>query len=182
MARRKQPSIETFATGVNLRWDVRWVIKHKHRWHVVVKDCGDDLSKALSLYQRVSAAGRHHVTLRCKNSGFPPPPELRPYWAQKRIARDVPVGHRGKTKTVVQFKQVYRSPMRKLNRVEGKWWCPYCRELREFVHGYELPFVHPHHPVVGDLTPTEPGLYCPMCLVGTSDRNVRRWNPLAERF
>lgn len=176
MARRNQTTVETFSTGGNLRWDVRWVIKHKGRWHVVVKDCGDDLSKAVLLYQKVTAAGRHYVTLRCKNSGFPPPEELRPYWAKKKVITVV----RGKKR--VSYRQVYRSPMRRLNRQEGKWWCPYCRELREFVRSYELPFIHPSHPVIGDLTPTDSGIYCPMCLVGTKDHNVRRWNPLAERF
>lgn len=179
MARTKGSPVETFATGGNLRWDVRWVVKHKGRWHIVIKDCGDDLSKAVQLYQKIVALGRHHVTLRCKNSGFPPPEELRPRWVKKKVVTEVT--RRGRKKKVVSYKDVYRAPMRRLNR-EGKWWCPYCREIREFVHAYELPFIHPPHPVVGHMTPTGSGLYCPMCLVGTYDHNVRRWNPLAERF
>lgn len=179
MARAKRPTVETFATGANLRWDVRWVIKHKGRWHIIVKDCGDDLSRAVLLYQKVKEAGRHHVTLRCRNSGFPPPEDLRPYWGRKKVREKVT--RRGKTKTVVRYKDVYRAPMKRLNR-EGQWWCPYCREMREFVRGWELPFIHPPHPIVGDLMPQEGGLYCPICLVGTNNHHVRKWNPLAERF
>lgn len=179
MARTRRPAVETFATGANLRWDVRWVIKKKGRWHIIVKDFGDNLSEAISLYQKVLAAGRHHVTLRCKNSGFPPPEDLRPYWGKKKVKKQIT--RRGKTRTRIVRVDVYRAPMKRLNR-EGTWWCPYCRELREFVRQYELPFKHPPHPIVGDMMPTEEGLYCPMCLVGTSDHHVRKWNPLAERF
>lgn len=184
MARRSRPTVETFSTGDNLRWDVRWVYKGRKGWHIAVKDFGSDLAAAISLYTRVKAAGKHHATLRCRNSGFPPPKELQPYWHKKKVREDVVVRRKGKRvhRMKVRYVDVWRAPMRRLNRVENQWWCPYCRELREFVRSYELPYEHPPHPIVGNMMPDAEGMYCPICLIGTNNHSVRKWNPLAERF
>lgn len=187
MARRtRRPVVETFSTGANLRWDVRWVVKKKGRWHIRIADCGDDLAKAVDVYRKaLTGEHRYYVTLRCKNSGFPPPEHLRPHWHKKKVKKEVK--RRGKTRTATVVEDVYRRPMRRLNRVDGIWWCPYCRELREFVAGHEQPYIHP--PVAalkgfGNGRPDyESGrLYCPMCYISTADHTVRKWNPLAERF
>jgi len=181
MARRPRSApVETYATGARLKWDVRWVVKHKGRWHIIVKPFDGEFQQALQLYLKVKALGRHNVTLRCRNSGFPPPKELQPYWVRKKLKEEIQTRRGAKPKYRVRYKDIYRSPMRKLNR-EGVWWCPYCMELREFVKSYEVPFLHP--PVNGiNVMPTEDGLYCPMCLVSTRDHNVRKHNPLAERI
>lgn len=181
MARRgSKPALETYATGERLRWDVRWVYKAKNKkWSIAVKEFGTDLNAAVIFYTKVVAAGKHFPTLRCRNSGFPPPEELQSYWTQRKVKTQVK--RRGKTRTVVTYKDVYRSPMKRLNR-EGKWWCPYCRELREFVRSWEVPYEHPPSKIAGSLMPNEAGLYCPICLVSTRDHNVRKWNPLTERI
>lgn len=191
MARRKRsttPVVTPFATGENLRWDVRWVVPKKHgpvkKWYIVVRDFGDDLQGAVELYTKVKALGRSHVTLRCKNSAFPPPEELRPRWVKKK--KRVEVMRRGRKRLVLRIVDVYRNPMKRRNR-EGIWWCPYCREFREFVYSYELPYIHPPIPALrgfgnGRPEPSDDQLHCPMCLISTQNHHVRKWNPLAERF
>ena len=191
MARRPKPPapLETFAVASNLKWDVRWVAKgKKDQWRIIVKEFGDDLAAAVDLYTRVKAAGKHFPTLRCRNSGFPPPEALRPRWKQKKVKKQVVVKRGGKRKIVtkVGYTQVYLNPMKRRNR-EGIWWCPYCRELREFVPGYDLPYEHPPLAALkgfGDAVPRpdDGSLYCPMCFVNTRNYHVRKWNPLAERF
>jgi hypothetical protein len=172
-----------------MRWDVRWVAKDKRgRWRIIVKEYGDDLQAAVLFYTRVMAAGKHFPTLRCRNSGFPPPEELRPRWKKKKVKEQVKLKRRGKTytKTRIVYKDVYLNPMKRRNG-EGTWWCPYCRELREFVEGYNLPYAHPPMKALegfGDARPRpdDGSLYCPMCFVNTKNYHVRKWNPLAERF
>jgi hypothetical protein len=177
---RSKLALETFSVGSNLRWDVRWVAKLKDKqWHVIVKDFGTDLPGAIEFLQKVKTSGgkRHYITLRCRNSGFAPPEKLQPYWGVKKVKKQV--RRRGKLKTVLTYEDVYRVPMKRRNR-EGVWWCPYCMELREFVRAHELPYEPPK--AIIDLMPQNGGMYCPMCFVGTSDHNVRKWNPLAERI
>lgn len=183
--RSKRPVVESFSSAGHLKWDVRWVVKKGKRWIIIVRPFDSDLSGAIELYQKALRAGRHYVTLRCRNSGFPPPEKLRPYWGEKKVKEERWVRRKGKRvkKLVTTIKPVYRVPMRRRNR-EGQWWCPYCREMREFVHAYELPYIHPPIPSLGHFKPEpeESGLYCPMCYISTRDHNVRKWNPLAERF
>lgn len=194
MARRRR-SVSTasmvttpFATGENLKWDVRWVVRKGKEWYIVVHDFGDNLQGAIELYLRAKAPHRHYVTLRCKNSAFPPPKLLRPFWYKKRVKATVLRKRRGKTRevTITRLEDRYRRPLYKLNKT-GQWWCPYCREMREFVYSHELPFVHPPMPALkgfGDARPSpkDDQLHCPMCLISTQNHHVRKWNPIAERF
>jgi rubrerythrin len=155
------------AMGDHLRWEVRWVKKDdREGYRIVCIDCEDDLDEAIRIYVKAKSAGKKMATLRCRNSGFPPPQELRPY--TKRKSRIVT----RRRKKVKEYYLAVFNPMRKQNN-KGIYWCPYCRELRRFQtqNGFLIQ---------GVFVP-EPGLHCPICGTSHRDYHVRRWNPLAAR-
>lgn len=137
------------------RWEVIWM----HNGQVKRKKFGADLAGAVVLYTKAVQAGKRGATLRCANVGWPPPAELQPH---ERVVR-----LKGKKKPT----KVRVTPMRKLNRERGLWWCPYCMKLRKFVHRTNTK--------VGGVTLRTNAWGCQVCGVTTKDSHVQRWNPLA---
>lgn len=137
------------------KWEVIWVAKGR----VIRKKFGTDLMSAVTLFQKVKAAGRPGATLRCCNMGFPPPAELLP----RRV--------RGKRHGKIVEGTV--SPLRQKN-AEGIFWDPYCMQLRRFktVKDHRVEGVDIRDEVFA----------CPLCGISTKDHNVRKYNPLAIRI
>lgn len=73
-------------------------------------DFEGNLNDAIEVYQKVKRAGKKFATLRCRNSGFPPPDKYKPHYVWKAIKKDVKVG-RVKKKKVVR-EQVLITPMK----------------------------------------------------------------------
>ncbi len=144
------------------RWAVMWVAVNGRR-RVIRKDFKDDLASATELYLKAHDAGKPYATLACVNMGFPPPMELRPHTVWKR-------GRNKRTRKIETVKVLVR-PLRELN-MEGKLWCPYCRQIRKFVlrKRFELDGI-----VVDD-----PRYICPICKISNRDHHVRYWNPTAD--
>lgn len=155
--------------GSRAKWEVLWIRKGK----IQRKDCGNDLMEAIQIHQRVLAAGRKGVTLRCKNMGFPPPPKYLPYEEKQKVPLEKPViikrGGKRYRKTH-EVKTVSIDPMYAKNR-EGIWWCPYCQKLRRFVKQTSM--------TVDKVKFQDTAMVCPMCKITHRDHNVRKYNPMA---
>lgn len=145
------------------RWAVMWVyVNKKGSRKVYRKDFGDDYASAHTLYMKAHDAGKPALTLACVNMGFPPPVELRPH--QKRmVGRD-----RNTRKRKIVLVEV--KPLKELN-LQGKLWCPYCREMRPFVRKDFL-----EH---NGIRWYEPTWMCPICKTSHRDYHVRYWNSTA---
>ena len=155
--------INTKGAAHRARWAVMWVgTKGKKRGRLIRHDFGDDYASAHELYMKAHDAGKPYATLACVNMGFPPPQKLRPYTARKRGRSK----RTGRIKTV----EVFVQPLKELN-MQGKLWCPYCRQMRPFV----LKKVHR----VNGIPIHDPLYVCPMCKVSQRDYHVRLWNPTA---
>jgi hypothetical protein len=156
---------------------VLWVVVKKGRKKVVEVDFIDDLQGAIRLYTKAKAAGKPFATMRCTNSGFPPPDKYRPYYVIKKkpTGKTKVVVKNGKRKKVkvVKREEVYREPMAAVN-LKGIWWCPYCMEMRRFMKqdGFQIEGVHVK----------EVGYHCPICGISHRDHHVRKWNPQAQRI
>lgn len=154
------------------RWQVLWLKDGR----IVKHDFEHDLHGATQLYLKVRSAGRKGATLRCANMGFPPPEKLLPRVVKVKQELDTPriVRRQGKryrqTHTV---KEMVYQPLKKLNR-QGIFWCPYCMELRRFVHrnGFRVDGIYV----------AEKRLACPMCRVTQRDANVIKYNPMMAQI
>ncbi len=146
------------ASAERARWELVWVSK---KGRIKRKDFGDDFSGALQGFAEGQREQLRFLTLRCKNVGFPPPPELRPrtivFNPPKRINGDL----------------VYQAtvrPMAKRNRA-GVWWCPYCIKLRKFTKKTGF--------MIDGIEVKDEALACPVCSITHRDGHVRKWNPQA---
>jgi hypothetical protein len=144
------------------RWEVLWV----KRGRIIRYDCGTNYPEAMRVYLKALSAGKPGATLRCKNLGFAPPPELAPRTVTKTV---VDRGRRRK-------KEFLYRPMKQKNR-EGIFWCPYCMKLRRFkrVRVIESEGVRFRDGRRGHLR-------CPMCGIGLGDHYVSQHNPEASRI
>lgn len=168
MARRTEKvQVETHALGDHIHWEVRWVTVKNGDYQIHVKDCGHDLTMALSIYIRVKSANRRLVTLRSCNVGFAPPEKYRDYWITKHKKEK-----KGSKIVRVPY-HVHKIPMKRLN-AKGIFWCPYCREMRKFQEqgGFYIE---------GIVVP-EKGMFCPICGIRETDYHVRKWNPIMEKL
>lgn len=143
-----------------------WEVLYVYKGRLKTKEFGDDLADALAAYSKLSSpkgaeAGASHVTLRCRNLGFDPPMELRPYWQEV-------TNRKGK---VIDEELIV--PMAELN-LSGRWWCPYCMRLRKFKkkNSYK----------VNNITIKEAHMACPACGISHKDWHVRRHNPIAKKI
>lgn len=56
---------------------------------------------------------------------------------------------------------------------EGVWWCPFCMQLRRFEkRGWAE--------CDGEIFPSDPAYYCPMCDISHHNGHVIRFNPIAQ--
>lgn len=158
MARRQQPSN---ATGASLKWAVHWVVSREGHPRIIEIWCDNDLTKALRIYEKAKVAKKKLVTLRCANSGFPPPEK----YQEIRL-----MPYKRKQQTIYRRELIV---MKQANK-KGIWWCPYCREFRKFQRqdAFWLD---------GIAVPSENGRYCPICGTSHRDFHVRKWNPDAQR-
>jgi hypothetical protein len=156
-----------------MRWSVLWYVPKKDK--IVRHKCGNDLGEATRIYLMAKNAGKNQVTLRCDNTGFPPPSKYLPHMVYVKATEEYRTPKR-KLKTRVVRKAVQRIPMDAANR-KGIYWCPYCREFRRFQkqEGFYYDGIY-----VPDPDPRG-GLYCPMCGISHRDMHVRSFNPIAER-
>lgn len=166
-SKRDVTNVEVWATGQNIHWEVRWVTVKDGDYTIHVKDCGHDLTMAVSIYTRVKQAGRKFTTLRSCNVGFAPPEKYHPYWVTKKKKEVV------KGRTIRVPHHVRKLPMKPLNN-RGIFWCPYCREMRRFQEQGGF--------YIDGITVPEKGMYCPICGVRETDFHVRKWNPVMQRI
>lgn len=137
------------------RWEVIWV----HNGSLKRRKFGADLAAAVEHYTKAVQASKRGATLRCCNIGFAPPEHLRPHERVVKLK-----GRKKPTKVRV-------TPMRKLNRERGLWWCPYCMHLRTFVHRKST--------TVEGVKMRIDAWGCQVCGITTRDTHVQQWNPLA---
>lgn len=172
-------------TGDRARWEVMWVVRRNGKTRIVCHEFENDFSGATELYLRVKATSRKMVTLRCCNTGFPPPERLRPHWKEeKKVVGHKTVKRDGKPKRIkiVRKEQIEIIPLQELN-LKGIWWCPYCRELRRFALWDGVSTDGSFFKLIETKRPMfiwDPGYHCPMCGISHRDSHVRRWNPQAQ--
>jgi hypothetical protein len=156
-----QPVVKS-PSGQTMSWSVLWYVADKDR--IMRHRCGSNLSEAIRVYNIVLRAGKDRATLRCDNTGFPPPEGYqktrRENWGTRREPNWVLVLY----------------VMEAANR-EGFYWCPYCREFRKFQ--LQRGFLYDGRWV--EEPDKRGGMYCPMCGISHRDFHVRRWNPMASR-
>jgi hypothetical protein len=148
------------AIGDNLRWSVHW---RKDNGRLQEVDFGNDLTRAALRYVKAKRAKKPFATLRCRNSGFPPPEKYQPHYVWKPVKKKVK--RKGKVVTKTVRERVLKTPMVTLNR-KGIIWCPYCREMRKVSYAGQ----------------DYPALECHICGTTHRDFHMRRWNPLANRL
>lgn len=158
------------ATQSNSRWEVMWVVVKNGEKRIICKEFDHDFVSAVGLYVKVKQAGKKMCTLRCCNVAYSPPESY----------RDVePIYGKKKGKVIVIGERLTEPPSfsHKMDRLndQGVWWCPYCMQLRRFEKRawYEL-----DDRMVAD----DPKYYCPMCDISHSDRNVQKYNPIAQNL
>lgn len=142
------------------KWSVLWVGKNKKgKTQIFERDCGYDLTEAVRIRDLCVKGGKKSVTLRCKNTGFPPPERLMPH-PQYVVVEKKGKRYKKRVGTI--------NPLSELN-LQGIYWCPFCMKVRKFVHrdGFWIE----------GIWVDKKGLYCPMCDIYFGNHHVRRWNP-----
>lgn len=152
---------EYLMTGDRTNWSVLWIGERKGKKVIIEHECGNDLTEAIRVYM-LAKGKKPFATLRCNNTGFPPPTKYRAREVTKVVKKEV----RGRMKKVRV--KVTIDPMVKVNAA-GFTWCPYCREMRKFKRLDSFRFEGIYVP--------KPGYRCFMCGIGTSNHHVRKHNP-----
>ena len=168
MARKVGKTVQSLKLA---KWSVLWVVEKKtkggkRKKKIMEYDAGYDLADALRVKSLLEAADRRAVTLRCKNTGFPPPEVLLPHEEYEIVTKR----RNGKNKKY--RKKTWVDPMMDYNLM-GIYWCPYCMKLRKFVQRSGFWYEDKYWV-------DRKGLYCPMCDIFHQDPHVMKWNPQAR--
>ena len=157
------------APGVVALQRARWTVNWFKKGQVIEIECGEDIARAIEIYDKAQAAGRKGVTLRCANVGFPAPKRVTEAEAYKIVTKKV----KGKKKRFK--KKVIVNRMRELN-AKGWFWCPFCIKFRKF----EQPDLI-WSPLLDDYVDNKERVFCcPMCGVTSKSWHVKMENPLIQ--
>lgn len=135
----------------NIRWSVFVIVRRRRKR----KKFGRDFQLALRFYGECREKG-YTACLHSDNAAFPPPARL----TEVAVESWEIVRRKGK-----RYKKRITKIINRMNdlNAEGKFWCPYCIQLRRF-----------------ETDPETQGLIsCQMCGITSRDHHVRAHNPKA---